>query len=349
MEKPTPPSHPGVTVSTALLRHLLAALTFTALTLAGSTVGHDQSADRVRLLAAFDPATGQNPENLAIARSGTIYVSWLFAHAVAQIQPGTPPRVVGLPDGLVSGVAIDPLRPDRLAVGLISANAGTSGIWTVPVGAFAGRAVPERRVALPTSAFPNGLTFGHDGTLYIADSARGAVLTVAPGTSTATTWLASNLFTPTGEAFHGTPLPGVNGVKLYRGQLYATNTARRLLLRVPVTAHGPGAPVVVRAGLAFDDFAIEPAGTFVAALNISDQVVRFTAAGPVTVLADRSHDGVENPSAVAISHNGDVLVTSAAYFGSYPALQLISACGRARVAHHHPRTYLVQSMTTATL
>ena len=134
--------------------------------------------------------------------------------------------------------------------------------------------------------------------------------------------------TPTGEAFHGTPLPGVNGVKLYRGQLYATNTARRLLLRVPITAHGTAAPVVVRAGLAFDDFAIEPAGTFVAALNISDQVVRFTATGPVTVLADRSHDGVENPRAVALGHHGDVLVTGSAYFGSHPALQLISSRAR---------------------
>lgn len=312
----------------APLRHLLTALACSALALAGSTVGHTRSAGRVQVLAAFNPAAGQNPENLAVARSGTIYVSWLFAHAVAEIQPGRPPRVVGLPDGLVSGVAIDPLHPDRLAVGLISANAGTCGIWTVPVGAFAGHGVPERRVALPTGAFPNGLTFGRDGTLYIADSVRGAVLAVAPGASTATTWLASDLFTPTGEAFHGTPLPGVNGVKLYRGQLYATNTARRLLLRVPITAHGPAAPVVVRAGLAFDDFAIEPAGTFVAALNISDQVVRFTATGPVTVLADRSHDGVENPSAVALGHHGDVLVTGSAYFGSHPALQLISSRAR---------------------
>jgi hypothetical protein len=311
----------------ALLRSLLATFTCAALTLAGTT-GHSRPAGRVRLLAAFDPAAGQNPENLAVARSGTTYVTWLFAHSVAQIERHAATRVVTLPDGLVSGVAIDPIRPDRLAVGLISTDAGTCGIWTVPVGAFTGAAQPERRVALPVGAFPNGLTFAPDGTLYVADSARGAVLTVAPGASTATTWLASDLFTPTGEAFRGTPLPGVNGVKLYRGQMYATNTARRLLIRVPISARGAGTPVVVRSGLAVDDFIIQPGGTFVAALNISDQVVRFTATGPVTVLADKAHDAVENPSAVALGRHGDILVTSAAYFGQHPALQIIGRPAR---------------------
>lgn len=204
----------------------------------------------VRVVASFDPAKGQNPENLAIAADGTSYVTWLFAHSVAAIRADGTQAVVALPAGEASGVAIDPTHPDRLAVGLISSDPAAAGIWTVPVSAFpfpsGHHGVPTRRAALPVAAFPNGLTYAADGTLYVADSARGAILQVAPGASTATTWLSTALLAPTGALFQGVRLPGVNGLKLHHGQLYATNTARGLLLRIPIqhhTAHHrPGTP-----------------------------------------------------------------------------------------------------------
>lgn len=293
-------------------------------------VGSAQAAPQVlrhsgsafRVVASFDPAKGQNPENLAVARDGTVYVTWLFAHSVVAIRPDGARAVVTLPQGEASGIAIDPARPDRLTVGLVSQDPGTAGIWTIPVSAFSGRAAPSRLVALPTVAFPNGLTYAPDGALYVADSTRGLILTVPAGSSAAATWLSSSLLTPTGATFDGVTLPGVNGLKVHAGQLYATNTARELLLRIPLTAGAPGTPVIVRTGLAFDDFVIRNNGTVIAALNISNQVVRFTGAGPVTVIADEAHDGVENPSAVAIGRHHDLFITSSAYFGSHPALQV---------------------------
>ena len=78
--------------------------------------------------------------------------------------------------------------------------------------------------------------------------------------------------------------------------------------------------MIVRTGLAFDDFVIRDR-TVIAALNISNQVVRFTGTGPVTVIADEAHDGVQNPGAVAVGRHHDLLITSSAYFGSHPALQ----------------------------
>jgi hypothetical protein len=126
------------------------------------------------------------------------------------------------------------------------------------------------------------------------------------------------------------PLPGVNGLKVHDGQLYATNTARGLLLRIPVQAGAAGAPVIARSGLAFDDFAISPGGVVTAALNISDQVVRFSPAGPVVVIADKAHDGVENPSAVAFGDHHQLFITSSAYFGSHPALQVTEPPGQVR-------------------
>ena len=288
---------------------------------AAATSGHPH--DRVRVGASFDPAKDQNPENLAVARDGTIYVTWLFAHSVAAIRPDGSQAVVPLPAGEASGVAIDPHRPGRLTVALISPDPATAGIWTIPVGAFDGHGTPTRSVAMSAGAFPNGLTYAPDGTLYIADSARGLILTVAPGASSAATWLSSDLLEPTGATFNGVPLPGVNGLKMHDGQLFATNTARGLLMRIPISAGAPGNPVIVRSGLAFDDFAIDGHGVVTAALNISDQVVRFTQTGPVRVLADKVHDGVENPSAVAFGAHHELFLTSSAYFGTHPALQVI--------------------------
>ena len=284
----------------------------------------------VQVVTDFDPAQGQNPENLAVAPDGTVYVTWLFAHSVAAIRPDGSQAVVPLPPGEASGIAIDPARPGRLTVALVSPDPGTAGIWTIPLGAFRGDGVPARLISLPAGAFPNGITYAADGTLYIADSARGLILRVALGTSAAATWLSSGLLTPTGATFDGVPLPGVNGLKVHHGQLYATNTARGLLLRIPIEAGAAGAPVIARSGLAFDDFAISPDGVVTAALNITNQVVRFSPAGPVVVLADKAHDGVENPSAVAFGAHRQLFITSAAYFGSHPALQVTEPPGRVR-------------------
>jgi hypothetical protein len=92
----------------------------------------------MQVVAGFDRATGQNPENLAVAPDGTVDVTWLYAHSVAAIRPDGSQAVVTLPPGRASGIAIDPARPGRLTVALISADPGTAGIWTIPLGAFHG-------------------------------------------------------------------------------------------------------------------------------------------------------------------------------------------------------------------
>src|SRR5262249_6146959 len=183
------------------------------------------------------------------------------------------------------------------------------GIWTVPLDAFTGIASPVRQVALPTQTFINGLTYAPDGTLYIADSIGGAILQVGPGATTATTWLSAPLLTPTGDTYQGLVIPGVNGLTLHAGSLYASNTSRGLLLRIPLCPN-PGTPVVVRTGLGIDDFAIDEDGVVTAALNASNQVVRFTTTGPVTVLADKDHGNIQNPTAVAFGPHHSVYVTS---------------------------------------
>lgn len=279
--------------------------------------------DEVRIVASFDPTQGQNPENLAVAYDGTIYVTWLFAHSVVAIPPHGPEAIVTLPPGDLTGVAIDPIRPDLLAVGMFSQDPTISGIWTVPIGSFWGHGTPTRLVPLPTDALPNGLIFDPRGNLYVADSKRGLILEVARGTASATTWLSSVLLTATGATINGLTLPGVNGVKIDGNALYASNTSQALLVRVPMVHGAAGNPSIVKTGLSsVDDFAIHD-GKVAAALNFANEVVTFTGAGPVTVVADEAHNDVENPSAVAFGHDDQLYIASAAYFGTHPALLVV--------------------------
>jgi hypothetical protein len=108
----------------------------------------------MEVVASFDPAKGQNPENLVVGRDGTVYVTWLFAHSVVAVRPDGSQAAVSLALGEATGVAIDPRHPGQLTVALISQDPGSTGIWTVPFSAFAVYSTPARAVALPAEAFP---------------------------------------------------------------------------------------------------------------------------------------------------------------------------------------------------
>ena len=62
----------------------------------------------LRVVASFNPAQGQNPENLVVAPDGTVYVTWLSAHAVVAVRPDGSQVAVSLPPGEATGIAIIP-------------------------------------------------------------------------------------------------------------------------------------------------------------------------------------------------------------------------------------------------
>ncbi len=282
------------------------------------------SATQLKTIAAFDLAAGQTPENLAIADDGTIYVSLAFASEIRRISPGGGQTALTLPTGggITVGVAIDRHHGDDLDVAVRSPDPAAAGIWRVPRATFAD---PTRIAALPTSSFPNGLTFDRLGNLYVADSSLGVIWRIAPGTSQATVWTEDPLLEPTGASFMGFPLPGANGIKIHHDVLYVSNTATEDILTIPIMRDGGAGKIAVRfTGIQADDFAFAANGDLFIAENPLSTIIRLTPRGELTTVATHA-DGLDNPSAVAFQptrgDHKDLYITNAAYFGSHPSLQ----------------------------
>jgi sugar lactone lactonase YvrE len=176
--------------------------------------------------------------------------------------------------------------------------------------------------ATPES-FPNGITYGRDGDLYVADSALGRIWRVSRDSNTARIWLSDPALAPTG-ATDGALLPGANGVKLSDERIWVSNTSTSTLLSAPIARDGsPGALSVAFDNLfELDDFQITPCGEIIVALNGANQVVSIAPSGQIRVLEDEAA-GARNPTAVALSGEGDIYVTNGAFFSVGATLQLI--------------------------
>ncbi|HEY4017894.1 MAG TPA: hypothetical protein VGM75_04370 [Pseudonocardiaceae bacterium] len=76
-------------------------------------------------------------------------------------------------------------------------------------------------------------------------------------------------FTGAGTPVRRIALSAQAFLKLRNGDLYASSSARGVLLRIPIRQQAAGTPVVVRSGVV------------TAAVNFSNQVVRFAGDGPI--------------------------------------------------------------------
>ncbi|MEH0449729.1 MULTISPECIES: SMP-30/gluconolactonase/LRE family protein [unclassified Streptomyces] len=269
-----------------------------------------------RAAVHFDLATGQTPENIALAPDGTAYVTLAKARQVAALSPGGSVRILATLPGTADGGVHTPALGFPLTTGIVRADEGTlyflyatgtadlTGVWRLRPG---GR--PQRIAALPAAGLPNGLALNaRTRSLYVTDSALGTIWRVPTGGGTATAWSTDPALAPAGFL-------GANGLKIHNRAVWATNLDKGTILRIPILADGSaGTARVTATGLTgIDDFAFTGHGDdqILAALDTVNQVALVRPDGThITVLT--AADGLQGPTSIALRGN-TVHVLSAAY------------------------------------
>ena len=255
----------------------------------------------VHTLAAFNYAAGQQPENVTINPDRSLTVSQLgFLNGqpptLLRISPSGRQTVLvaGLPGEAIGGNARG--CDGSIYYNLLSADPARSGIWRLPPGG-----APERIAAIP-GAFLNGLTIDPaTQVLYAADSLAATIWSAPASGGTAVKWLVSQDLAP---AQSGPGHFGINGVTYQQGAVWASNTDKGTLLRIPVTPAGAPGPVqLVASNLpGIDDFKFLSARTSIAfvALNSQNEVAVVYPDGHSRIVLTAA-DGLASPTDTAIS------------------------------------------------
>jgi streptogramin lyase len=261
------------------------------------TAGAAAAHATVHVVVAFDESKGQNPEGLAIARDGTLFVSVSPLGDVWRIPPGsTQPQPFAHVNGIVAGrdfgllgLAVDVFGNVYGAVQ--SANPDANGVWRFDRTTGAAMRLPGTAAI----GLPNGLAFDKQMNLYVTDSARGAIWRI-PWGGTASIWLQATALT--GDGSLGLNL-GANGIAIQRGVLTVTNTERRTVLQIPKVGGQPGAISLLAslpAGDNPDGVTMDVFGDAFVAMNLANAIGEVTPSGSMHVVA--SGGPLDFPSSV---------------------------------------------------
>jgi len=253
----------------------------------------------VHILVSFDESAGQNPEGIALDRTGDVFVSISPLGDLWKIPAGTTtPEPFGHVDGIVPGrdfgllgLAVDVFGNVYGAVQ--SADPAVDGVWRFD----RRRGDASRLPGTNAIAIPNGLAFDHTGTLFVTDSAAGAIWRIPWGGS-AQLWLRDPALAGDGSLGLGVPL-GANGIAYRNGLLTVTNTEHRTVLAI--TRSGSIDVVTTLIGNP-DGVALDVFGNAYVAINLENEIDRVAPGGSVDMVA--SGDPLDFPSSVAFGTAG---------------------------------------------
>jgi hypothetical protein len=270
--------------------------------------------DTPAVVAAFDPVAGELPEGLA-TKDGVAFVGFAPLGQIARVdlRTGERARFATLPKpvpgkGFMTGLAFGP--DGALYAALVSFDPSVQpGIYRVP--AAGGTAALFAKA--PGMLFPNGMVFDAAGSMFVTDSAAGAVYKISRS-GDANVWMSSKLLAGDVKECGGSgnPFPiGANGIAARDGAYYVTNTDKGLVVRIAVAPDGSAGSAAVFAGpdcgalAGADGLVVDAAGALVVAINRQDKLVRL-AKGEPEVIARRGM--LDFPASV--TRDGDaVLVT----------------------------------------
>lgn len=251
------------------------------------------------VLTYFEPAV-DTPESLVIDHEDNIYISMALTgeirridaegyestHAVLPIGGPFDPTTFS---GIMGAMVID--WWDNIYVSVSASDPDNRGVWRVtPDGQS------ELLAQLPQTAVPNGIALRW-GTLFIADSSLDGKIWSVPITGGEPEVWADH---PLLKGDPTVPFPGPNGVQVFRGELYVSNSNTAQIVAFPL--FGGGEPRVV-ADVGCDDFAFDVLANLYCGTDPFNTVLRVDPDGNVDTILDVD-DGLDGPTAVLFGRHG---------------------------------------------
>lgn len=279
------------------------------------------------VFAAFDGASGHLPEGVALDRRGNAFVSlgppFFTGGAFGEYgevrrlgRDGSSTTLLRFDEGPApAGLVVD--RRGAVYAAVPDPAGSAVGIYRLRDGR-----APERVEGSEQMRVPNGLAVDWRGTLYASDSDLGQVWRVDRRGRSAEPWLGSPLLEGCGD-----PGAGANGIVVRSGAVYAANTDRGLLVRIPILRDGSAGDPQIVAGdddcdntdelWGIDGIAFDVRGNIYATLVLNHQLVRIDRDRSVEVLLTAA-DGLWNPASLAFGTDGHQ--RSTLYIANYAVL-----------------------------
>ncbi|MBC7807012.1 MAG: SMP-30/gluconolactonase/LRE family protein [Akkermansiaceae bacterium] len=214
-------------------------------------------------------------ENIVVDKSGTLFVTSFEDGKIYRVTPSGEKSEFAAVAGTIAGITFD--RDGNL---LVTGWAGkkTPSVFRVsPTGAV------ETLTAIKGGMFPNAITPLKGDIYLIADSYKGVIWAFDAQTNQCRVWLDAPALTRRDAK---NPVPAVNGLKVFGNTLYATNTQRQQIWRIPISPDGKaGTPKLFMEKINGDDFALDGAGNLYVTTHFYNSVVRITPNKKVTIIA----------------------------------------------------------------
>ena len=209
-------------------------------------------------------------ENIVVAPDGQLFVTAINKGAVYEVSPSGASSVFGSVPGTLLGISRD-------VDGTVVADGGSSFYR------FSNSGAPSLVTPIPGTQGLNGMALFSNGVFLVADSLEATIWQVNTASGSVKPWLTDSSL----AVLPGASTPaGANGIKLFDGSVYVSNTSSASVLRIPILSDGSaGKPQVYASNLSLDDFAFAEDGTLFGATQSGNSVVRLGTDGSRATIA----------------------------------------------------------------
>lgn len=286
---------------------LFSSVLFALLLLLLPTEAKEQSLGPVEVVASFNAAALETPEDIYIDWEGNRYVNLLLTGEVRKIAPnGAQSTFALLPIGPVMGICY-PMLPvpfpallgiDQDLLGnfyfsIKACDPAKSGVWRTNRDGGNLTLIG----VLPPESVGNGISV-HGGFVYVADAFQPYVWRVPAWGGTAVIWSDDPLLQVRPEPMW----PGPNGLKVFRGEVYVSVSDTARIVAIPIQRNGTAGPARLHAtigpagGPGCDNFSFDIQGNLYCGTDPFNTVLKITPTGQVTTLLTAA-DGLDGPTA----------------------------------------------------